>query len=325
MVIEKFCINKISVEDSIFHLPPWLDKLEDRDGSDAILRESMVADGQITPLTLCEHEGGIHLFDGFKRARLAAELGWEEVHGVLLPSDTSVVSLLRLFLTTKKEVVLSSPVSRVWFVLLGKKLGLDDNELTGNFFGHLGLSGHVSVLDRIIRIGALPERIKGFCHEKRFSLKKCYNLTRYPDYLLERVMEWEDQFILSASFLDEVLSAFYDLVRSTGKDLDDLIREGEKEGVFSGKGSIQERTHRFKTWLKERRFPLLTGANRRLSELCRQLKLPQNIQCKWDKSLERHEITLTISVKEVDEWKRVREKLSSDHLPVVLEKMLSEL
>ena len=291
----------------------------------SVLANSVNNIGIQSPLLIHRSGDELHLVDGFKRAVVAKSLEIENIPCCFLPEDNSLREVLAFLLIEQNERIMSSLVTRALFVAFAQKQGLDNTTLLQYFFPLLGLEGHTSVLKKLKAIDTLPQKVLDFCDEKHFSMRQCSSLTRYPSDLLSQVFSWKDDLYLTASMAEEILTNLKDYLRGTGISLADFIDDKEVKDLFNSSLKSQERTRRFRSLLKKRRFPILTDVNLKMDHLRKQISLPDNIKLSWDTTLEKRELRLALTIHEPEDLDKNLKVLKKVSLKQGITDMLKDL
>ncbi len=289
------------------------------------LADSVNNIGVQSPLLIRKSGDELHLVDGFKRAVVAKSLGIENIPCCFLPEDISLREVLEFLFIEQNELIISSLVTRARFVAFAQKQGLDSTILLQLFFPLLGLESHAAVLKKLKAIDTLPQKVLDFCDEKHFSMRQCSSLTRYPSDLLSQVFSWKDDLYLTASMAEEILANLKDYLRGTGISLAEFIDDKEVKNLFNASLNSQERTRRFRSLLKKRRFPILTDVNLKMDHIRKQISLPDNIKLSWDTTLEKKELRLALTIHEPEDWDNNLKVLKKVSLKQGITDMLKDL
>jgi hypothetical protein len=193
------------------------------------------------------------------------------------------------------------------------------------FFPLLGLESHAAVLKKLKAIDKLPQKVLDFCDEKHFSMRQCSSLTRYPSDLLSQVFSWKDDLYLTASMAEEILTNLKDYLWGNGISLAEFIDDKEVKDLFNSSLYAQERTRRFRSLLRKRRFPILTDVNLKMDHIRKKISLPDNIKLSWDPTLEKRELRLALTIHEPEDWDNNLKVLKRGSLKQGIADMLKDL
>jgi hypothetical protein len=73
------------------------------------------------------------------------------------------------------------------------------------------------------------------------------------------------------------------------------------------------------------RFPILTTANDKIENMVSDLHFPPSIDVRWDTSLEKKELAMTIKVSDLDMWSHAVHNITRDQVDAQLGAILEEL
>lgn len=318
---EKLALSDIAAEDSRYYLPA-LQRLE----ADPDLSDSMRRVGQIDPLTVHETANReFHLIDGFARYASLQVSGKPEAEATVLPVETAPDDLMRYFFLVHRQRILESVTNRLRFLRLAKQSGVSVEQLRDRFLPLVEFDAHPRVWRRCEAVADLPEVVLAFCHDKRFSLKQCVHLTRHPGELLVWIFQWREHLALTASIIEELAGHIRDHLRATETAMEDFQRLPQITGVFEARLSPQERTKALRDRVRELRFPILTSTLLEMESIRRHMKLPREIELRWDPTLEQHEVELRIHLRDDGRWPQVVEALARPGVHESLGELLERL
>ncbi len=315
MVAERIPVPEIRSDDSLFQPFPWRRGLECGQG----LMESIAALGLLEPVVCYLGSDGLHLLHGFRRLDAVRRLGWVEVDGIVLPLEQAERAA-ELFLLLRAGEAEQSGAARALIYSACSRLGLPSQALFSLFSSILHIELHDTVVEMLLEVAALPGEILSFCHSKSFSLKKCHRLCTYGEELLLAVLEISKRVPMSASLFQESLSCFRALIRREGLQLEAIQNEAMTV-LEHGEGSLRK----YKEWLRDRANPILTKRRQRLDSLARRLSLPENVEVRWDPSLERHELLFSVSIERVDQMREAARLFGRERMSAVVASMLEQL
>ena len=324
MEIQYLTLKSLRIKESRYH---FLQITDWNSGGEKIrvLTDSIRELGIIQPLIVHRLGDDFHLIDGFKRVLATGKLGIKTVPCYIIPAGTTLKAILELLLLGHHHRLSSSPVSKVLFIRLTMRLGIDRNILLHHFFPLLELKGHKALLKKIETIAKLPLVVLDFCDEKDFSIKQCLHLTRYPEELLLHVFSWREKLSLTASTVEELLTNIKDYLNGTGKKVSEFLEKEEVKILFASPLPPQERTKQLRQIIKKLRFPVLTETNANLDKIRKGLSLPNNVNLSWDRTLEQRELNLLFNIKEPEEWEKTLKDLKAEKVSRGIEAILKKL
>ncbi len=143
--------------------------------------------------------------------------------------------------------------------------------------------------------------------------------------IIHLLMEWQDDLHLTASVLDEIGSGLRDCTRRQKVALEEFVKTSGFEGVITSGLSPREKTEEIRRILRERRYPVLSEANRRIEERFERINLPDGVSVSWDRTLENREVKVELSMKKAGELERLAGLLKTDDLKRAIEETLEEI
>ncbi|RKZ46864.1 MAG: hypothetical protein DRR00_23140 [Candidatus Parabeggiatoa sp. nov. 3] len=315
-------IDDIKHQDSAFYL---MGKIV-TDDFHTILAQSLSELCFLQPLLVYQdQQGAYHLLDGFSRLAIAKKQALTTVPCHILPPETALTTLLNLLLIEQYTTIQSSLIGRIDFIALALARGMDRARLCRDFLPRLDFQGHEKVLRQCEAISHLPKEVLDFCQEKNFAMRQCLALTRQPKTLLQEVMTWREQLNLTASIIEELLSHINDLLRSRAQDMATFMASKEIAEILNSEYPKQEKTRLLRQLLKNWRYPILSEAQNNLQTIYQHMPLPEETLLKWDESLERHELTLQLKARSVNEWQQRIGALQNQSVIEGVEQLLRQL
>jgi len=189
----------------------------------------------------------------------------------------------------------------------------------------LGLKPHAEILRGCERINRLPKELRLFCHETKFSLKQLINLASYPYDLLGLLVEWNSVLQLTASTMDEIASNLRGWLRVKNKSVNDLMNDAEIREILGSSMDSRDKTERLRQLIRIRQFPVLSEVNSRIEKAVSDLNLPEEIDIKWDRTLENKNAALSVNINDPGKWQSVLDTLRSKEVKAALEDILDGL
>ncbi len=189
----------------------------------------------------------------------------------------------------------------------------------------LGLRGHRSIVKRCLAVAELPAPVAEFCAAKGFSLKQCAHLTRHPRELLELVFSWRDRINLTASLAEELVDDLGDYLRARAMAPADLAAHDDIRAVLESGEHPQRAARTLRDRVRELRAPVLTGTNRRMDAVAGALALPKSVRLTWDRSLERRELGIHVTLRDPHEWREALASLEREDVESAVADLLEDL
>ncbi len=289
------------------------------------LFDSLEMSGIVCPLVavdtdLSTRKGSLKLIDGFKRLEWARQKDLEKIPVATVHMTN--MDLLVFFLS-KYAPMLKSCVSKALFLRFLLKVGANRQAVVDKAMKSLGLQAHKGLLEKYLRIAQLPERFLAFCHKKDFSLKRCLNFTYQPRALLERIMDLEGQISLSASLLQEVCDSISEIIRRKEIDVEEFFQLDEIKGIIDSDLECSYKTGLLRQAIRRLRYPAVTRIQKELCDIEKQYLASLPFKVKWDETLENRKLIITASIKQIDEFSRLRASFSSPEAKEGIKRLLS--
>ncbi len=315
-------LSEIRWRDSLFQPFPWR-SVGEAIGPDSELVRSIAEIGLIEPVTVCTIQGEPHLVHGFRRFEALRILGKARIPAVVLGEERKRKAASLFFMARGAEIG-ESGAARACAFRMCRRIGLDHEDISHLFSSCLKVNLHSSIVRQLEEVASLPDQVLSFCHAKGFSLKKCHRLTSYRRELLEFVIDISLEIPLSASLFQESLHGLKRLCHVEGVSFSQLREELLQESILGNKNEGLS-AKRYKDWLRKRCSPILMESNRSLELMAKELALPENMEISWDPTLERHELLISLKVREKGDFHAAARFFSCGDKEQILEKMLERL
>ncbi|MCK5139346.1 MAG: hypothetical protein KAQ85_05855 [Thermodesulfovibrionia bacterium] len=322
-MLKRISIDDIVAENSRFSLR---DYIFEKNLHEKQLMHSLEHMGIVSPVTLYkDNRGLLHLIDGKKRILYAKKKKINTADAIVLPEATPLTEIISMIFYDKKNEINESTINKIQFICFALSTGAPEAWILESLCIPLAFKPHSDFLQECERANNLPEELKLFCHEKRFSLKQILNLTCYPENLLMKLIIWKSVLHLTASTLDEIASGLRDYLKSQHKTIDDLLSEPEVHGIIRSSLSPRDRTEQLRHFIYKKRFPILSEANARIKKKVERLNLPEAVTIKWDKTLENRNVDITIHIQDTKKWTELLDILNSNKMRYAIKNILEEL
>ena len=315
--------NDILVEKSSFSLKGFLfgsgrDKTPTEESFDHL--------GILYPVLIFKDKNGrLHLVDGMKRVNFAMQRRMEKIHAIILPESMPVTDILTLILADKNSEIEESVMNKILFVCFAKRVAAAESWIINSLCKQFGFKPYSEFLKDCERASDLPDEIKSFCHEKKFSMKQIQNLSHYPEDILLQLMRWRPDIQLTASTMDELASNLKDFLRVQNRTINDLVLENEVQEIIRSSMSPRDKTERLRKFIHAKRFPVLTETNKRIEDTISELNLPERITVKWDRTLENRHLEVTVHVSKAEQLAELLTTLNSAKVKKAVKDILDEL
>ena len=323
MSIQQVNINNILIDNSWFSLKKYLFESSE---AQSFLVNSFDKSGILYPVVLYkDNKGLLHLIDGRKRLQYAQQNNIQKINATILPEATPIADIIILILCNLRNYIESSVINKVQFICFAKSLNIPESWLLETLCVPLGLKPDAEFLSVCKRIYNLPEKIRIFCHEKKYSLKQLINLTCHSDNLLEQLEEWKSILHFTASTLDEIAVNLRDYLKAKNRNMEDFLKEPDLLEILDSSLSPRDKTEKLRQLLYLKRFPTLSNVNNKICDTIEKLNLPEQIIIKWDNTLENKNVDLNIHLNDPKKWNRLLDTLNSKKIKDALGSILNEL
>jgi hypothetical protein len=316
-------INDILVEESLFSLKGFL---FESDLHKASTEDSFKHLGILNPVIVCHDKDKIfHLIDGKKRIQFAQQSQTEKISAIVLAGSTPVTDIVTLILSDRRSEIGQSIINKILFICFAVAVSAPESWILNSLCVQFGFKPYIEFLKDCDRINNLPEEIKLFCHEKKFSMKQILNLSHYPEDILLQLMRWRSGIQLTASTMDELASNLKDHLRTQKRTINDLASENEVQEIILSSMSPRDKTESLRKLIHAKRFPVLSEINTRIEEKVSQLNLPKNISVNWDRTLENKNVDIVIRLHDNDKFEGSLKTLDSLDVKKAVKDILDEL
>ncbi len=323
MPVQEINISDILVEKSRFSLS---DICFESDHPDGPFEESLRNSGILLPVVVHrDRKGQLHLVDGRQRIHFARKNQLREISAVVLTEEMPVADILLYMLCNNRGPLEQSAINKVQFICFAVSLGAEESWILNSLCTPFGFKPYGEFLMDCRRINGLPESVKLFCHEKKFSLKQILNLAHYPEEILLQLMEWRADIQITASILDEIASHLRDHLKAHKKTLSDFLSESGAQEIIKSSMSPRDKTEKLREIIRLRRFPVLSEVNKNMEETVEQLKLPSEISVAWDKTLENKNVDIVVHLYDMKKFEGLLKILNSLEMKEAAGRMLDKL
>ncbi len=315
-------ISEILVRDSLFNYQGYVFRQK---RPDDFLKRLLIRYPEALPLVVyTDRTGRYHLVDGFRRIALLSEGKQEVINALVFPSDTPIEDMIVLRADQHWVEISSTGANRLGFLALALRASVDREWVLKRLCRQLMLRSSEDTLQMAEKLTTLSMNLREFFHKKSYSAKQLENILRYPSELLELVGGWLGSLQLTASVFEEILEALYDHLRAKEMEVSELKKQPEIEEIMQGKNP-NENTRRLRELLNHLRRPILAEKNNRIQELVEMAGLPPEIRLSWDRSLENHQVNISVNIKRQEDVKHLLEHLNKQKVQDCIKGVLKEL
>ena len=323
MAVQNINIKDILADDSRFSLKDYLFEFAPEQTCHIT---SFDAFGILDPIIVYKDDNGqFHLVDGRKRLQFAILNKERTIRATVFPESTPATDLITLILCNKRYEIEFSTINKIQFVYFATSLNVPEQWILNSLCIPFEFKTHRDFFRECERIYNLPEELKLFCHDKKFSLKQMLNLTYHPKELLVQLIKWKSVLQFTASTMDEIASNLKNYLKRENKKISDFLAEPDVQELFDSSLSPRDKTEKLRHLIHLKQFPVLSDKNSRIQKTVEALKLPRGVTVNWDKTLENKNINLSLDVSNPSKWREFLDTLSSDEVKKAIEAILDEL
>jgi hypothetical protein len=323
MTVQNINIKDILADDSRFSLKDYLFEFAPEQTCHIT---SFDAFGILDPIIVYKDDNGqFHLVDGRKRLQFALLNNERTIRATVLPESTPITDLISLILCNKRYEIEFSTINKIQFVYFASSLNAPESWILNSLCIPFEFKPHRDFFRECERIYNLPNELKLFCHDKKFSLKQMLNLTYHPKELLAQLIKWKSVLQFTASTLDEIASNLKNYLKRENRKISDFLSEPDIQELFDSSLSPRDKTEKLRHLIHLKQFPVLSDKNTRIQKTVDSLKLPRGVTVNWDKTLENKNINLSLDVSNPSKWRELLDTLSSDEVKKAIEAILDEL
>lgn len=319
-------LSEITFADSIYRFRRPC-KWDDKYPQHKLVGRSFNEIGIVSPVIVHEaDDGSHHLVDGFCRVAWAGAQKIGEITVTILPASIPISAVMMIVLAETAEKQCKNFAGKARFVAMAKNNGVTDDGLNSLILPSLDLAGGKRILATIEQTMAMPTEIIDFCDEKSFSMKQVKSLAQRDPKLLAMVFGWREKLHLTARVIEELCEQISDIIKARNISLEEFMENDEiKSAIGAADKTAQERTRNIRLVINVMRYPTLTKVNAEIKAVADDAGLPDDSILSWDKTLEIQEVTLKITARNLDAFKKSAEAISSKKVIDSVEKILEKL
>jgi len=289
-------LSRIDLENHSFRIST--PNVEDR------LTSSIASVGILNPPIVIELEGVPLVVSGFKRLLSCRKLHWKNVPVRFLPPDISNIRCIRIAITENagQRKLNLVELSRI-FHLLYRYYG--DYQQVAHEASRLGLPDKPIYIKKIEALCRLPEAVQKGILSDTISLATAVQLDRMPEHTAVGFAKIFNALHLSLSKQREIITLAGEIAARDDGGVDNVLRDAWAHSRADDKERDRAQIVRdLRTYLKHRRFPHYSAAEKHRYEQIRQLKLLHGISLSPPPGFEGNTYTFNISFKTLDDLDR---------------------
>jgi ParB family chromosome partitioning protein len=248
---------------------------------------------------------------GFRRIAACRNLAWTRIPARVLSKNFDFFEMARLAVT---DNAFQRPLNLIETSRALKLLtGVDtEKEVFVTAAAELGLPLSPGIVTKLKKICGLSRPLQTGILENRIDLSMALELDRFDPADGQALLELFDHLKLGLNRQRELLLLLEEISRREGISIQQLMTEKPLSHIIENSEidrAIKRRNVR--TYLRRRRFPMISEAETRYEAFVKQLKLGPNINLTPPKDFEGMTYTLTIRFENQNELKNLKEKLET--------------
>lgn len=265
--------------------------------------------GIINPIIVQPLPGKYYrVVSGFRRFRVAKELGFSSVPVRILRENLSSVEVITVVLLSHPRPFTLTEKARIVSIMISS--GLSPSQICQRFSSFLAIES-TRLVEDYRQISKYPSPLLSYISAYGLSLKQALAFKWLSEEEQKIMVSLGTCLSLKGYDMYNILTNLREIAIREGESIIRIIKEaGLLDIQKNSRLSRSQKINKIKEILKERRYPYLTQVNRRLGELKKRVKFAPHMQIDWDEGLEKG-IKLSLNVKDISDIKEAIERLSS--------------
>jgi ParB family chromosome partitioning protein len=257
--------------------------------------------GLLNPPLLLENNSEYMIVCGFRRIEACRILGWSQVKARILDPGTQKADCAKIAVT---DNALQRPLN---LIEQSKSLALisgfiRDNVVLARELSTLGLPENQSVIKKIKEICHLSRPIQRAILSDIISLAMALELGKLAPDVGAGFVELFENLKLSLNKQREIVTFVQEIALREEITILEILNENRLQAILNQTDlDKNQKTRIIRFYLKQRRFPAITSAERAFEKLIKALRLPRGIKLIPPANFEGSIYTLTFNFKELSE------------------------
>ncbi len=257
--------------------------------------------GMLNPPLLLEHNSEYIIVCGFRRIEACRILGWSQVEARILGPGTKKADCARIAVTDNalQRSLNLIEQSRSLALISGF---IKDDVILAQELPALGLPGNQSVINKIEQICHLSSPIQRAVLSDIISLAMALELGKLAPDVGAGFVELFENIKLSLNKQREIITYVQEIALREEIAILELLNEDRLQAILNQTElDKNQKTRIIRSYLKQRRFPAITSAERAFEKLIKELRLPRGIKLIPPTNFEGLIYTFTINFKDLTE------------------------
>jgi len=296
--------SSIDLEDNTFRITT------DTCIEDLIL--SIKSVGLLNPPILIKKTSGFQIISGFRRISACLSLGMAEIPARIVDSDRKKLECVKFAITENslQRTLNLVEQSRSFYMLSGF---YKDNDHLAKAASVLGLPNNPSIINKIKKICKLPRDIQNGVLSNTISLSMALELEMLEKDEGAAFAIFFDNLKLSLNKQREIITHIKEIAIIENISIINLLTKSHLREITDDKDlDRSQKINKIRLYLKQRRFPEITKAEKELEIKIKKLKLGSNMKLISPKNFEASTYSINLqfaSIEQLQENKIALEKI----------------
>lgn len=268
--IERVPLTRINLEDGRYRISTRGDLEE--------LAASIRSIGLIHPPVLKKEENEYLVVCGFRRISCIFDIGWKEIESRILPEEYSdtVCAGLAIADNAMQRPLNIVEQARAYALLSRVHTGVKD--LSAIAASH-GLEGNPKYIAKMLAVAGLPERIQNEVADGIIPLPVAEALSGLPDDAAFAFTEIFSTLKPGLNVQREMMTLTREICARDGVGITAFLRDAEIRNIVTDDAMDRgKKIRELRQWLRQKRFPALTAAEKRRDEIIGSLNFGANMR-----------------------------------------------
>ena len=268
--------------------------------------------GLLNPPILIKKTSGFQIISGFRRITACLSLGMAEIPARIVDSDRQKLECVKFAITENslQRTLNLIEQSRSFYMLSGF---YKDNDLLAKTASVLGLPNNPSIINKIKKICKLPRDIQNGVLSNTISLAMALELEMLEKDEGSVFAILFEKLKLSLNKQREILTHIKEIAIIENISIINLLTKSHLREIADDKDlDRNKKINKIRIYLKQRRFPEITRAEKELEIKIKKLKLGSNMKLIPPKNFEASTYSLNLqfaSMEQLQENKTALEKI----------------
>ncbi|MFH2013295.1 MAG: ParB/RepB/Spo0J family partition protein [Pseudomonadota bacterium] len=276
------------------------------------LKESIEKAGVLNPPLVRKKSGEqFSVVCGYKRVLASRETGIEELRCAVIPQDTEDRDTLLISLYDNIAHRVFNPIEKSIAISKLQKY-YSDEDIVKRYLPLLGLSPHLSLLDRIKPLSSLDAKIKDAVVDGRIDEGAAIKLLNFSKEDIEPIFQILSTLRFSKNKQIEIIDTLFDITRRDDCSTSSMLDANEiKEILTDTNLNIPQKGSRVRYFLRKLRYPRITEAENDFLEMKGKLNLEDKIKLTPPPSFEGDRYGIEFQFENMEDMEEKLKKIDS--------------